>query len=123
MQTPSVEEINSELKNIFASKYFRYSGILQKFLRFVVDKTLDGNRDEIKEYTVGVEMLERPLGFNPQQDASVRIHAVRLRKVLNAWYEDGGRKSSVRILIEKALTRQYFCTQGPCRCRHFAGYF
>lgn len=108
MHTPSFEEIRSELDYIFASRYFRHSVLLQKFLRFVVEKTLEGKGNEIKEYTVGVEVLDRPMGFNPQQDASVRIHAVRLRRNLKAWYQDEGSGAPIRIVLEKGSYQPVF---------------
>lgn len=115
MSKPSVVEIREEVQRISQSSYLRQAGVLQKFLHFVVDSTLEGRSDEIKEYTVGVEVLNRPNGYNPQQDASVRIHAVRLRKMLNAWYENEGKDSPVKVWLEKGSYQPTFSYQAISR--------
>lgn len=97
----SKTEINAELESILSGKSFRKSPLLSRFLRFVVEKTIDGQANQIKEYTVGVSALDKPNGFNPQTDASVRINAIRLRKLLNEYYQEHATDSSVRINLPK----------------------
>lgn len=89
------------MEKILQSPQFKRSVILSRFLRFVVEKTLDGHANQIKEYTVGTQVLEKPHSFNPQTDASVRIHALRLRKLVEDYYEDAGNGSSIRIHLPK----------------------
>ena len=110
MNQPNQTEITSSLERILSSTYFRQSRKLAAFLRFVVEKTLRGEAGEIKEYTIGKEILSRKESFNPQQDASVRIHALRLRNVLQLYYSREGQEDLVRIEIPKgqyAATFQY----------------
>ena len=77
------------------------SGILSSFLKFVVDETLAGRDREIKEYSIGVNVLSRKPDFNPQLDSIVRMHAGRLRRALNEYYNDNGKKDLIRIEIPK----------------------
>lgn len=93
--------IKQELNRILGSKSFTKSPILSRFLRFIVDKSLDGNANQIKEYTVGRSVLDKPHNFNPQTDASVRIHAIRLRKMLEEFYHENPHNGSIRISIPK----------------------
>jgi TolB-like protein len=108
----SRSEVKKELDKVLASKSFVRSPILSRFLRFIVEKTLDGQENQIKEYTVGTAVLFKPQNFNPQTDPSVRIHAIRLRKLLDEYYNDGRWNGSVRIFIQKGSYAPVFSAGG-----------
>lgn len=93
--------IREELNRILGSRSLAKSPILSRFLRFIVEKSLDGNANQIKEYTVGRSVLDKPHNFNPQTDASVRIHGIRLRKMLEEFYQENPSNGSIRISIPK----------------------
>jgi adenylate cyclase len=97
----SKEDIKQALEKIRSSSKFSRSPILSKFLQFIVLNTIDGHTNQIKEYTVGFKVLNKPHTFNPQLDASVRIHAVRLRKLLTEYYQTEGIDATIRIEIPK----------------------
>ena len=59
MTTIPEDEVRAELDRILASKGFASAGRISKLLRYVVDKTLGGETDQLKEYAVGIEVLER----------------------------------------------------------------
>lgn len=75
--------------------------MLCRFLDYVVEETIAGRVNEIKEYTIGTRALGRPGDFNPQFDACVRIHAGRLRQMLHTYYMHTGKGDAVRIQIPK----------------------
>jgi TolB-like protein len=93
--------IKEQLSRILSTPAFKNSGILSGFLTFVVDETLAGREQELKEYTIGINVLSRRNDFNPQLDAIVRIHAGRLRRALNEYYYEFGREDPIRIEIPK----------------------
>ena len=93
--------IRKQLAVILNAEMFRSSGVLVRFLEFVVEETLQGRAHEIKEYTIGVAVLRRPASFNPQIDAIVRINAGRLRRLLKHYYEGPGQSDEVRIDIPR----------------------
>jgi TolB-like protein len=78
------------LAKLLASKTFNKSPRLSRFLKFTVQQTLDGHRDELKEYVLGVEVFDRPDGYDPQTDPVVRVQAGRLRTRLKQYYESEG---------------------------------
>src|SRR5450432_4834951 len=94
-------EIREQLNRILSSSAFKNSRVLSGFLKFVVDSTLAGKEMEIKEYSIGIQVLSRNIDFNPQLDSIVRIHAGRIRRGLKEYYYDCGRKDSVIIEIPK----------------------
>src|SRR5664279_1719084 len=78
----SEDLIYDQLQKIFNCSVFSVSDILRRFLTYIIQETLAGRSNIIKEYTIAVSVLNKPASFKPQQDAIVRIHAGRLRRCL-----------------------------------------
>jgi len=97
----SVRAVEEELENIFHAPYFAESGILKKFLSFIVQETILGRSNCLKEYTIAIKVLDKPLNFNPQENGIVRIHAGRLRRALSKYYGEMGRNDQIVITIPK----------------------
>jgi TolB-like protein len=97
----SVQAVEEELERIFRDPHFTESAILKKFLSFIVQETIHGRSNCLKEYTIAVNVLEKPLSFNPQENGIVRIHAGRLRRALTEYYSDMGRNDQIVITIPK----------------------
>ena len=66
-----------------------------------MQETISGRSNCLKEYTIAINVLEKPLTFNPQENGIVRIHAGRLRRALSEYYNDMGRDDEVVITIPK----------------------
>lgn len=97
----SKKEIQDELDRILSSDMFSRSSVLSNFLKFIVEETLEGNTEGLKEYTIAVSALGKPDDFNPQIDAIVRIHAGRLRRLLNEYYMGIGITDTIKIEVVK----------------------
>jgi TolB-like protein len=104
----SADSVNHHLQKLLADPLFSLSDILKRFLVFIVEETLEGRSDQLKEYTIGVKVLHKPANFNPQMDAIVRIHACRLRRALNRYYEGAGNRDSLRISMPKGNYIPFF---------------
>src|SRR5882724_716798 len=94
---PCAEEVRAALEHMAISEAFRGPPQLVSFLRYVVEATLRGAGDRIKGYTIAVEALGRNEDFDPQADPIVRVEAMRLRRALTRYYENGGSRDAVRI--------------------------
>jgi hypothetical protein len=97
----SVESIKQQLERILASKGFVHSERPSRFLRFVVDQTVQGLGHQLKEYLLGIEVLGRRESFDPKTDPIVRVEAGRLRTRLREYYESEGRNDPVLIDFPK----------------------
>ena len=93
------ETIREQTARILAAPDFVRSRQLSAFLRFVVGKTIAGQAQEIKQYTVGVGALGRRRDFDPQTDPIVRITAGRLRRSLERYYQLDGAADPIVIEI------------------------
>ena len=93
--------VRQQLEKILANPEFQNAPQLGEFLRFIVDKTLAGQAQEIKGYTVATQVLGRKVDFDAGKDPIVRILAGRLRRRLERYYATQGRQDPVRIDIPK----------------------
>jgi eukaryotic-like serine/threonine-protein kinase len=93
--------VRAQLERILASATFAEADRPSRFLRFVVERALEGRAAEIKESVVAVEVLNRSPSFDPRSDPIVRTEAGRLRVRLSSYYEAEGKADEVRIVLPK----------------------
>jgi len=93
--------VQSCLGRVLASQAFAASPKMSRFLRFVVGAKLTGQASRVKAYSIGVEVFDRSPGFDPGADSIVRVNAIRLRGLLDAYYAGEGREDPVRFLLAK----------------------
>ena len=93
--------IAAEVDRILVSKGFANAGRLSRLLRYVVDKTVAGEADQLKEYVVGVEVFDRDEKYDPRLDSIVRVEAGRLRSRLDEYYNGEGAASPIRINLPR----------------------
>src|SRR5581483_7651488 len=72
--------VRDQLDRMLASPYFSHSKRFPNFLRFVVDHTLSGTVDNIKERTLGIEIFGRDPDYDTASDPIVRVTAAEIRK-------------------------------------------
>ena len=95
------QAVRRELDTILSSHGFVQSKRLADFLRFVVERHLDGKDDELKETLLAIEVFGRKPDYDPKQDSIVRTEAGRLRSKLIEYYAGEGRNDSVIIELPK----------------------
>lgn len=84
-------EVQQQLSRILASKAFRQADRLKRFLTFIVNETMEGRAESLKEFTVGVEVFGKDRTFDARSDPIVRVQARRLRAQLERYYiEEAG---------------------------------
>ncbi|MGH7693347.1 MAG: TolB family protein [Gemmatimonadaceae bacterium] len=99
------------LERVLSSAAFHGAERSSTLLRFVVDQTLGGNADRLKEYTVGVDALGRGASFDPRIDPIVRAEASRLRTRLERYYATDGRADPLVISLPKGSYVPQFRTR------------
>jgi len=93
----SAEAVREELSRVLACHEFRLSKRSQDFVRYVVEHTLSGREDMLKERTIGIEVFGRSTSYEPSDDATVRVKAGDVRKRLGLYYAEEGARNPVRI--------------------------
>jgi serine/threonine-protein kinase len=90
--------VREQLARVVDSPGFVSSARLNRFLSHIVNRTVDGDTDSLKEFSIAMEVFDRSADYDPNIDAIVRVEARRLRSKLKAYYEDGaGRSDPVLI--------------------------
>jgi serine/threonine-protein kinase len=93
--------IKDQLERVLTSTAFRRAERSAALLRYLVERVVDGDVENLKEYTVGREALGRGSTFDPRTDPIVRAEASRLRDRLARYYESDGRDDVVVIQLPK----------------------
>ena len=94
-------EHRAQVRKILESASFRTSAIHRDLFSYLAEKSLSGQADSLKEYTVGVDCLGKPAAYDPRRDSSVRMHGARLRQKLAEYYRSEGTADTVTIDLPK----------------------
>jgi hypothetical protein len=94
------DEVRSQLQRILASPAFHNSKRYAAVLTYVVDRTLEGYGDQLKERTIGIEVFKRRPDYDTSTDHAVRSAVAEVRKRLAQYYVNG---SSGELRIELQL--------------------
>lgn len=86
-----------QLDRLVTSKHFRNSRRYPMLLRFVVEQTLAGHADLLKERTLGMTVFERPSDYDTNADPIVRVTAGEVRKRIAQYYQEREHQDEVRI--------------------------
>ncbi len=88
-----------EVRAILAAKLFVRAPSQAKLLSYICQKYFEGAVDQIKEYTIAVELFKRGEDFQSKEDPIVRVEANRLRARLKDYYRTEGKDRLVQIFI------------------------
>jgi tetratricopeptide (TPR) repeat protein len=93
--------VSAQLSRLTSSRTFSNAPVLRNLLTYLVTRTLEGDTDQLKEYSLGVEVFGRGTSFDPRLDTIVRVQARRLRAKLAEYYRDEGPQDPVVIELPK----------------------
>ena len=98
---PNAQLVREELEKVLASPGFARNERLSGFLRFVVERQLEGQAGTLKETVIAVEAFGRRPDYDPKLDSIVRTEAARLRTRLAEYYAGEGLGDAVVIDLPK----------------------
>lgn len=116
------EAVRLELEHILASPEFRSSKRCQDFLKFVVERSLAGLTESLKERTIGIEVFGRPPSYDTSSDGIVRINATEVRKRLAIYYAEAGKHSDVRVSLPVGSYVPFFASGAKTQTSDEASY-
>jgi len=114
----SETKIAEQLNRILASRAFRQADRLKRFLAFIVEETLAGRGEQLKEFAVGVEVFGKPESFDPRNDPIVRVQARRLRAHLALYYREEGQADPLVLELPKGGYAPIFRAQRSATPEH-----
>src|SRR5581483_1024222 len=102
------EAKQTQIERILQSKSFRTSEIHRNLLQYLAGKSLAGDADALKEYTIGLDVFAKPESYDPRQESVVRMHVARLRQKLTDYYRLEGKDDPVFVDVPKGGFRVTF---------------
>jgi hypothetical protein len=96
---PHADEVREQLGRLLANHFFSQSKRFPAFLRFVVEQTLAGDSENIKERTLGIEIFGRDADYDTSSDPIVRVTAAEIRKRVAQYYQDPAHEHELRITL------------------------
>ncbi len=106
--TPETEALKSwqenavrvELEKIVASRHFIQSRRYPALLRYMVEATLRGETELLRERVIGLEVFGRQADYDTNADPIVRMTAAEVRKRLAQYYHEIEGKNLVQIEVQ-----------------------
>ena len=90
-------ELRQHLDEIVNEAAFKGSPRSQEFLKYVVERALRGEFDDLRERAIGVALFGKPAAYDTAEDAVVRVTASDVRKRLLQHYGKPGAVFRFRI--------------------------
>lgn len=109
--------VRETLAEILISNPFRTSKQAQDLLRFIVDNTLSGHAELLKERVIGSEVFGRRPDYDTNSDPIVRARVAEVRKRLALYYQIEHEKA-VRISVPLGSFRAVFDRIGENRSQN-----
>jgi hypothetical protein len=100
--------ILDQVERILHSDELRGCEALRRLLKFLADKSVCGEADELKEYIVAIDGLGKPSSYDPRKNSTVRIQVGRLRQKLADYYRTEGQRDPVVIDVPKGRFKLKF---------------
>lgn len=90
-----------QVQRIVSSKTFKTSEVHRNLMAYLAEKSLLGEAQNLKEYTVGLDVFGKPSTYDPRQESVVRMHVGRLRQKLTEYYRTEGVEDPVLVDLPK----------------------
>jgi hypothetical protein len=104
----TAEAVRLQVDRLARSKTFETSEVHRKLLHYLAEKTLTGDAERLKEYTVGLEAFGKPPSYDPKHDSIVRLQVGRLRQKLSTYYQTEANGDTVIVSLPKGAFRLTF---------------
>ncbi len=92
-----VEAVREQMELILAHPLFSHSKRYPTLFRYIVERTVEGRIDHLKERSLGVEVFGRDPSYSTNDDPVVRITAGEIRKRIAQYYHQPGHEHELRI--------------------------
>jgi len=90
-------EVREQLGRMLASHLFRQSRRFAPLLRFIVEESLAGRGEALKERLLGVHVFHREPSYDTAADPIVRVTVAEVRKRIALYYHDEAHAHELRI--------------------------
>lgn len=107
-----VEQIRHQAEQLRVKPPLKRSSRLRQLFDYLLEQTLNGNADNLSQYTVAYDCFKFEGAFDAGQNSLIRTHVMRLRKALNQYVETEGRTDEIHIQLAEEGYRMVFSRPG-----------
>jgi hypothetical protein len=99
--SPSSEEekdqVRRQMERLLETSHFKNSRRYPPLFRFIVEETLEGRGEFLKERLLGVRVFDRPADYDTATDPIVRVTIAEIRKRIAQYYHEEAHEAEMRI--------------------------
>jgi|HubBroStandDraft_5_1064220.scaffolds.fasta_scaffold54544_1 hypothetical protein len=96
------------IERITASPPFQKSARLRELLRFMAERSIRGEFQDLSEHRIGSAVFGKAEGYSVVEDSSVRVHVRQLRLKLHEYFDGEGREEPSIVEIPKGAYNTLF---------------
>jgi hypothetical protein len=91
------ESVRQQMNRLLQTSHFRNSRRYPPLFRFIVEETLAGRGEFLKERLLGIHVFGRPADYDTASDPIVRVTIAEIRKRIAQYYHEDVHASEMRI--------------------------
>jgi hypothetical protein len=91
------EAVRQQMNRLLQTSHFNNSRRYPSLFRYIVEETLDGRGQFLKERLIGVQVFGRPANYDTAADPVVRVTIAEIRKRIAQYYHEEAHDSEMRI--------------------------
>jgi hypothetical protein len=91
------DQVRQQMNRLLESSHFRNSRRYPALFRFLVEETLEGRGEFLKERLLGVHVFDRPADYDTASDPIVRVTIAEIRKRIAQYYHEPAHQFEMRI--------------------------
>src|SRR5580692_6522292 len=108
------DQVRRQMERLLETAHFKNSRRYPALFRFIVEETLEGRGEFLKERLLGVRVFNRPPDYDTADDPIVRVTIAEIRKRIAQYYHEEAHESEMRIEL---LPGNYVPEFHPSRVR------
>src|SRR5271156_1515603 len=91
------DQVRRQMERLLETAHFKNSRRYPALFRFIVEETLEGRGEFLKERLLGVRVFNRPTDYDTADDPIARVTIAEIRKRIAQYYHEEAHESEMRI--------------------------
>jgi hypothetical protein len=91
------DQVRRQMNRLLETSHFKNSRRYPALFRFIVEETLEGRGEFLKERLLGVRVFNRPPDYDTADDPIVRVTIAEIRKRIAQYYHEEAHETEMRI--------------------------
>src|ERR1700761_7126029 len=91
------DQVRRQMERLLATAHFKNSRRYPALFRFIVEETLEGRGEFLKERLLGIRVFNRAPDYDTADDPIARVTIAEIRKRIAQYYHEEAHESEMRI--------------------------